>query len=133
MVGPFFCGFGNWKRGRLWHTTCRVNRRCGNTSNSGSSGVSGVKAFKLPRLGAFVGFGAGMRRGPGKTMYREQDLHGRRNSHPQKVRIAARLRRGTTMTLEWVANRLCLGAPTHVASLLQRRNPEGRNSGETLF
>ena len=66
-------------------------------------------------------------------MYREQDLHGRRKSDPQKVRIAARLRRETTLTLEWVANRLCLGAPTHVASLLQRRNPEGRNSGETLF
>ena len=63
-------GFGNWKRGRLWHTTCRANRRCGNTSNSVSSGVSGVKGFKLQRLDAFVGFGAGMRRGPGKTMYR---------------------------------------------------------------
>jgi hypothetical protein len=55
----------------------------------------------------------------------EQVLHGRRKSAPQKVRIAARLRRETTMILEWVANRLCLGAPTHVASLLQRRNQEG--------
>ena len=63
----------------------------------------------------------------------EQDLHGCRKSDPQKVRIAARLRRETTMTLGWVANRLCLGAPTHVASLLQRRNQEGRNSGETSF
>ena len=42
----------------------------------------------------------------------EQDLHGRRKSGPQKVRIAARLRQETTMTLEWVANRLCMGAPT---------------------
>ena len=66
-------------------------------------------------------------------MYRAQDLHGRRKSDPQKVRIAARLCRETTMTLGWVANRLCLGAPTHVAFLLQRRNQEGRNSGETLF
>jgi hypothetical protein len=63
----------------------------------------------------------------------EQNLHGRRKSDPQKVRIAARLRRETTLTLEWVANRLCLGAPTHAASLLQRRNQEGRNSGEILF
>jgi hypothetical protein len=62
----------------------------------------------------------------------EQDLHGCRKSDPQKVRIAARLRRETTMTLEWVANRLCKGAPTHVASLLQRRNQEGRNSVEKL-
>ena len=66
-------------------------------------------------------------------MYQEQYLHGRRNSDPQKVRIAARLRRETTMTLERVANRLCLGASAHVSSLLQRRNQEGRNSGETLF
>src|ERR1035441_2151738 len=72
-----------------------------------------------------------MRRGPGKTMYWEQYLHGPRKSDPQKVRIATPLRRETTMTLEWAANRLCMGAPTHVASLLQRRNPEGRNSGET--
>jgi len=49
------------------------------------------------------GSGAGMPRGPGKTMYREQVLHGRRKSDPQKVRIAARLRRETTMTLEWLA------------------------------
>ncbi len=62
-----------------------------------------------------------------------QDLQGRRKSDPQKVRIASRLRRETTMTLECIADRLCMGAATHVASLLQRRNQEGRNSGETLF
>ncbi len=67
------------------------------------------------------------------TMYRERYLHGRRKSDPQKVRIAARLRRETTLTVEWVDNRLCLGAPTHVAFLLQRRNQEGRNSGGTLL
>jgi hypothetical protein len=61
------------------------------------------------------------------------DLQGRRKSDPQKVRIASRLRRETTMTLEWIADRLCMGAATHVASLLQRRNQEGRNSEETLF
>jgi len=50
-------GFGNWKRGRLRHTTCRVKRRGGHTSNSAFSGVSGVKGFKLQRLGTFVGGG----------------------------------------------------------------------------
>ena len=60
------------------------------------------------------------------------DLQGRRKSDPQKVRIASRLRPETTMTLEWIADRLCMGAATHVASLLQRHNQEGRNS-ETLF
>ena len=62
-----------------------------------------------------------------------QDLQGRRKSDPQKVRLASRLRRETTMTLAWVADRSCMGAATHVASLLQRRNQAGRNSGETLF
>jgi hypothetical protein len=39
-------GFGNWKRGRLRHTTCRVKRHGGHTSNSAFSGVSGFKGFK---------------------------------------------------------------------------------------
>ena len=61
------------------------------------------------------------------------DLQGRRKSDPQKVRIAARLRRETTMTLEWIADRLCMGAVTHVASLLQRHSRKGPSSEETLF
>ena len=62
-----------------------------------------------------------------------QDLQGRRKSDPQKVRIASRLRCETTMTLAWIAERLCMGAPTYVASLLQRHKQKGPNSGETLF
>ena len=62
-----------------------------------------------------------------------QDLQGRRKSDPQKVRIAARLRRETTMTLDWIAACLCMGAATHVASLLQRLNQKGQDSEETLF
>ena len=41
----------------------------------------------------------------------EQELMARRKGDPQKVRIAARLRRETTMTLLWIANRLHMGAP----------------------
>src|ERR1039458_9309824 len=37
------------------------------------------------------------------------------------------------MTLEWIADRLCMGAATHVASLLQRHNQKGPASEETLF
>jgi hypothetical protein len=62
-----------------------------------------------------------------------EDLQGRRKSHPQKIRIAARLRRETVMTLEWIANRLCMGVATHVAALLQRQNLKPENSGKTLF
>jgi len=61
------------------------------------------------------------------------DLQGRHKSAPQQVRIAARLRRETTMTLEWIADRLCLGAATHFASLLQRQSQKGPSSEETLF
>jgi hypothetical protein len=63
----------------------------------------------------------------------ERELQGRRKSDPQKVRVAARLRRETTMTLEWIAARLCMGAPTHVAALLQRHNRKVQCSEETLF
>jgi hypothetical protein len=62
-----------------------------------------------------------------------EDLQGCRKSHPQKIRIAARLRRETVMTLEWIAKRLCMGAATHVAALLQRQNLKPENSGKTLF
>lgn len=61
-----------------------------------------------------------------------QDLQGRRKSDPQKVRIAARLRRETTMTLEWIADRLRMGAATHVACLLHRQQKKV-SSEETLF
>ena len=53
---------------------------------------------------------------------------GRGKSPPQKLRMAARLRRETTMTLEWIANRLCIGAATHLAALLQRQNQKPENS-----
>jgi hypothetical protein len=61
------------------------------------------------------------------------DLKGRRKRDPEKIRIARRLRRETTMTLEWIANRLCMGAPTHLASLLHRLNSSAPNSEKTLF
>ena len=48
------------------------------------------------------------------------ELRDRRKSDPQKVRIATRSRPETTMTLEWIAQRLHVGAATHVASLLHR-------------
>ncbi len=66
-------GFGNWKRGRLRYTTCGVKCRCGYTTNSAFSGVSGFKGLKRQRLVAFVGFGAGKPKGPGKTMCRPEN------------------------------------------------------------
>jgi REP-associated tyrosine transposase len=61
-----------------------------------------------------------------------------RKSHPSKVRIAARLRRETTMTLSWIAEHLSMGSPGHVSHLFYRNksNPEeadGEESQKKLF
>jgi putative transposase len=63
------------------------------------------------------------------------ELGGHSKGHPQKVRIAARLRQETTMTLKWVADRLQMGAPTHLAHLLywHERNTPNQSSADTLF
>jgi hypothetical protein len=37
------------------------------------------------------------------------------------------------MTLEWVAERLKMGAPTHLAFFLQREKQKGENIENTLF
>ena len=47
--------------------------------------------------------------------------------------VAGRLHQPLPMTLEWIADRLCMGAATHVASLLQRHNQKGPTREETLF
>jgi hypothetical protein len=42
----------------------------------------------------------------------------RTDTCPQKVRIAARLRKETTVTLKWIAQRLHMGTWTHVSNRL---------------
>jgi len=69
----------------------------------------------------------------GKLNWTANELQQRRKGHPEKVRIAARLRRETTMTLAWIAEHLFMGAPTHVACLLHRKNRSEQNSENTLF
>ena len=44
------------------------------------------------------------------------ELKRRRKGDREKVKIAARLRRETTMTLQWIAERLCMGTWTNVAN-----------------
>jgi len=41
-------------------------------------------------------------------------LRRRRKSDPVKIGLAAQLRRETTMTLKWIAERLQMGAWTHL-------------------
>ena len=49
------------------------------------------------------------------------ELEQRRKGDPEKVRIARRLRMETTMTLNWIAQRLKMGVDGHVASCLRKK------------
>ncbi len=50
----------------------------------------------------------------------------RAKEHPVKVELARKLRRETTMTLQWIAEALCMGSWSYVFNLL-RPAPCGRN------
>jgi putative transposase len=52
----------------------------------------------------------------------EQELARWTKGHPFKVQVAAQLRAETTVTLEWIAQRLGMGSRGHLAQLLQKRN-----------
>ena len=63
----------------------------------------------------------------------QTELAGRRKGDSRKVDIAARLRRETTMKLGWIAARLQMGVPAHVAHLLYRRAQPAVTRENTLF
>jgi len=50
----------------------------------------------------------------------DADLAQRRKGDAQKLKIAQRLRRNTTMTLNWIAKRLSMGAASSLANLLRK-------------
>ena len=54
----------------------------------------------------------------GRLGWGRADLEARRKGEPAKVRVAQRLRRETTMSLAWIAQRLGMGTPAHLAHLL---------------
>ena len=51
--------------------------------------------------------------------WQEADLRQRPKSDPEKLRIAARLRRETTLTIGWIAERLWLGTRKSATTRLQ--------------
>ncbi len=53
--------------------------------------------------------------------WKEDELRRQRKGHRLKVKIARRLRQETTMTLQWIADRLKMGTWTHVANRLYHR------------
>ena len=60
-----------------------------------------------------------------KARWTEADLWRRRKSDPVKIGLAAQLRRETTMTLKWIAERLQMGAWTHLNKRLYEHRKEG--------
>jgi hypothetical protein len=50
-----------------------------------------------------------------------------RKGHPFKLDLAMKLRRETTVTVQWIAQRLCMGARGYVAQLLQEGNTRTNN------
>ena len=52
----------------------------------------------------------------------EKERPRRRKGDPQKVKLAGRLRRETTLSLKWIAQRLPMGSWTCVANLLNEES-----------
>ncbi|HYG36702.1 MAG TPA: transposase [Clostridia bacterium] len=61
-----------------------------------------------------------------KLGWGESDLLARPKGHAQKVRIAYRLRQETTMSLKWIAERLCMGSWTYVSNLLRSKTESSK-------
>jgi len=53
-----------------------------------------------------------------KLAWRQEDLERRPKGDAEKVRVALRLRRESTMTLGWIAGALCMGTKTYLSYLL---------------
>lgn len=65
-----------------------------------------------------------------RALWSEVELKLRQKGDPHKLQIARRLRTETTMTLQWIANRLHMGTKTHLSHLLywqQRADSENRS------
>ena len=56
--------------------------------------------------------------------WEEGELGRRRKRDPDKVAIAWRLGQQSTMTLKWIAQRLKMGAWTHVSNCLVQKRKE---------
>jgi hypothetical protein len=67
-----------------------------------------------------------VREGLHRLRWTVKDLRGTRKGAAEKVAIARRLRRETTISLKWIAARLEMGAPAHAANRIYEQNRKGR-------
>ena len=58
--------------------------------------------------------------------WKEADLAARAKGDPEKLKLAVRLRAETTVTVKWIAQRLGMGAWTHLNHLLYWHRREKR-------
>jgi hypothetical protein len=66
-----------------------------------------------------------VREGLEKAGWDEDRLGRERKGHPVKVELARRLRRETTMTLQWIAENLHMGTWTNVSNRLRPSSVPG--------
>src|SRR6185369_14468686 len=57
----------------------------------------------------------------------EKELQNRRKGDESKVAMARLLRKDTTMSLKWIANRLEMGSWTYVFNLLNAKAPQNQS------
>jgi len=62
------------------------------------------------------------------AIYHLMNRGDRRKGDPEKVEIASQLRAGTTLTLKWIAQRLNMGAWTHLLNCLVPRRKRNLKS-----
>ena len=63
----------------------------------------------------------------------EAELTRRRKGDRDKARLAARLRKETTMTLKWIAQRLAMGSWTNVSNCLTKHQMIKLSKVSTLY
>jgi len=86
-----------------------------------SASHTGIEVRQADELHAEQIVAAELRR----RRWKEDALVQRRKGDPEKVKIAVQLRQETTMTLQWIARRLKMGAWTHVSNLLAAQRRKG--------
>jgi hypothetical protein len=67
-----------------------------------------------------------------RRRWREGDLKRRRKNDLDKLEVGARLRRETTMSLEWVAQQLGFGSWKYLSNLLGREHDRSRSEQPEL-
>ena len=113
----WFLGNATLKQELLEQMSARLseNHNASERRESGEAQAQKILTEELRRLG-----------------WTSADLARQAKGTPEKVAIAWRLRRETTMTLKWIATELRMGAWTHVSNLLSQRRQASGKGGKSV-